>query len=288
MTMSASAPSIKPVATTISREEHARRIEELGRVILAYSDVTEKLQQSHEQLKQRVESLQQELGEKNRELERRNRLAALGEMAAGLAHEIRNPLGAIRLYVSLLKSDVASHPGAIGTVEKIAKAITRLETIVTGVLGFSREIRATRTKACLAQIVRDAMDTARGSFGERVMFQLQSPESVPAKLDNTLIGQAVLNLLMNAGEAIDGSGRVGIDVSQAEDRLSIRVTDTGPGIPADQLHKIFDPFFTTKDTGTGLGLSIVHRIVEAHEGTITASNTTAGGACFEIQLRGAS
>ena len=95
-----SAPVNSPVAT-------AQRIEELGRIIMAYSEVTDRLQQSHDQLQQTVESLSVELGEKNKLLERRNRLAALGEMAAGMAHEIRNPLGGIQLYASLLAKDVA-------------------------------------------------------------------------------------------------------------------------------------------------------------------------------------
>src|SRR6476659_5516463 len=96
--MSSAAPTSPP--------DHARRIDELGRIIMAYSEVTERLQQSHDQLKQTVQSLRTELGEKNRLLERKNRLAALGEMAAGLAHEIRNPLGGIQLYASLLEKDL--------------------------------------------------------------------------------------------------------------------------------------------------------------------------------------
>src|SRR5881628_3682955 len=98
-------------ATTVPTQvDNARRIEELGRIIMAYSEVTEKLQQSHDQLNQMVVTLQSELSEKNRLLERKNRLAALGEMAAGMAHEIRNPLGGIQLYASLLAKDVAQQP----------------------------------------------------------------------------------------------------------------------------------------------------------------------------------
>src|SRR4051812_44718814 len=95
---------------TESSVSHAQRVEELGRIIMAYSEVTERLQHSHDQLKGTVEMLRQELSDKNRQLERRNRLAALGEMAAGLAHEIRNPLGGIQLYASLLAKDLADRP----------------------------------------------------------------------------------------------------------------------------------------------------------------------------------
>src|SRR5947209_7550681 len=120
----------------------AQRIEELGRIIMAYSEVTEKLQQSHDQLNQTVEMLREELSEKNRLLERRNRLAALGEMAAGLAHEIRNPLGGIQLYASLLSKDLADRPDENQIVAKIAAGVERLESLVGQVLQFSREIAA--------------------------------------------------------------------------------------------------------------------------------------------------
>src|SRR3954467_4996903 len=108
----------------------SQRIEELGRIIMAYSEVTEKLQQSHDQLNQMVVALQSELSEKNRLLERKNRLAALGEMAAGMAHEIRNPLGGIQLYASILAKDVVDRPNSLSVVQKISGGVKRLEALV--------------------------------------------------------------------------------------------------------------------------------------------------------------
>src|ERR1700761_3135536 len=126
---------------TTPPSEQLKRIEELGRIILAYSEVTEKLQQSHEQLNQTVLDLQAELSEKNRQLERKNRLAALGEMAAGMAHEIRNPLGGIQLYASMLAKDVEDRPASLQLVQKISGGVKRLEGLVSQVLQFTREIR---------------------------------------------------------------------------------------------------------------------------------------------------
>src|SRR3954464_489364 len=141
---------------TPSSVSPAQRIEELGRIILAYSEVTEKLQQSHDQLNQTVEMLREELSEKNRLLERKNRLAALGEMAAGLAHEIRNPLGGIQLYASLLMKDVSDRPASRQLVDKISGGVKRLESLVSQVLNFTRETNVHVVEMNLAEVVEQS------------------------------------------------------------------------------------------------------------------------------------
>ncbi|MGN6507205.1 MAG: sensor histidine kinase [Tepidisphaeraceae bacterium] len=267
---------------------HAQRIEELGRIIMAYSEVTERLQISHDELKNRVYALQQELSEKNRELERSNRLAALGEMAAGLAHEIRNPLGGIQLYASLLAQDVADRPDSLKTVGKIVSGVKRLESLVSQVLQFTREIVAHPQRCDVAEIVAEAVEIASNKASQAdVRLTLDSPPSLVCEVDSHLITQAVLNLVLNAIEASadHSGGSVCVSLTPvAAGRLSLIVEDNGPGIPAEILDRIFNPFFTTKDEGTGLGLSIVHRIVEAHGGVITATQRGGGGARFEIRL----
>jgi two-component system sensor histidine kinase FlrB len=284
-------------AATTPQTPAAQRIEELGRIILAYSEVTERLEQSHDELKARVQALQDELSEKNRQLERSNRLAALGEMAAGLAHEIRNPLGGIQLYASMLAEDVADRPDSARTVGKIIGGVKRVEELVSQVLRFTREIIATPAPCDLAQIVRDTVELAQMQIASKSAGAKDStmhaadvacfiPQQLQYNVDARLLSQALLNLILNAHEAIteNGGSTIRVKLDAHENRAKLVVEDDGPGIPAHVLDRIFNPFFTTKDEGTGLGLSIVHRIVEAHNGTITASNRQEGGARFEIRI----
>ncbi len=280
--------NIAMTAITEQPPESARRIEELGRIIMAYSEVTDRLQDSHERLRGTVAALREELGEKNRLLERRNRLAALGEMAAGLAHEIRNPLGGIQLYASLLAKDVEDRPDSLKIVGKIAAGVKRLEALVSHTLQFTREMSANLADCDLRAVIDQAVEMASATFAaRRVACSIHGPESLPARADGLLMGQAMLNLLLNAAEAMDPGGTV--TVTLAPDaapgrRAAIVVQDDGPGLASDVLDRLFNPFFTTKDGGTGLGLAIVHRIVEAHDGVIRANTGPAGGARFEIGI----
>ena len=274
-----------------SSSEQLQRIEELGRIILAYSEVMDKLQCSHEQLTQMVSVLQAELSEKNKLLERRERLAALGEMAAGMAHEIRNPLGGIQLYASLLAKDVGAMPQSLQLVNKISGGVRRLEGLVSQVLHFTRETHVTRTEADLAVIIDTALELAQPKIVDRnVDIQVVGPRPCIARFDEHLLGQAVLNLLLNGIEAMEAGGtiRLQFDRSTEQDgegrQVKLTLRDSGPGIPPSILDKIFNPFFTTKETGTGLGLAIVHRIVDAHDGTISVTNPPGGGAQFEIRI----
>jgi signal transduction histidine kinase len=276
--------------TAATAPETARRVEELGRMIATYSELTERLQRSHGQLTETVQSLRTQLGEKNRLLERKNRLAALGEMAAGMAHEIRNPLGGIQLYASMLADDVADRPDSLQLVRKIAGGVRRLEALVGQVLQFTREINATVEATDLAEIVTQAAEYAAAAFRERgVRCDVRGPASLPVSADPLLLGQALLNLLLNAAEASAAGGAVvvaysGPPAGSEAKQFHVAVQDAGSGIPPGILDRIFNPFFTTKDAGTGLGLAIVHRVVEAHDGAITASNVDGGGARFEIRV----
>jgi signal transduction histidine kinase len=270
-----------------SQASNAARIEELGGIIRAYSEVTEKLQQSHAQLQQTVQSLRNELSEKNRQLERKKRLAALGEMAAGMAHEIRNPLGGIQLYASMLARDVERMPPSLQLVKKISAGVKLLDGLVSQVLQFTREMAAHPAQVDLANLVEQCIDLAAYRLHEQnITCKRCGPNPMPVQVDPMLMSQAILNLLINAIEAIAGAGTIEITWAAlpAPNHFWLSIADTGPGIPPAVLERIFNPFFTTKESGTGLGLAIVHRIVEAHDGTIAVTNSDRGGAVFEIRI----
>lgn len=261
---------------------------ELAEIIGAYHAVTERLKQSHEILMREVCRLRDELHEKNRELARRERLAALGEMAAGVAHEIRNPLGGIGLYASLLEKDLQDRCEQADLVRKIRVGVRSLESIVGDILAFAGGQEPHKQPSDLEAIVDDVMTHVRpqaSALGVRVECGDFSGANV--LVDARQVERALVNLVRNAVEATGAGGSVQVfpgEIAERDRLAGVVIEDDGPGIPADLLHRVFNPFFTTKDTGTGLGLAIVHRIAEAHGGYVTAGNRAQGGARFQLAL----
>ena len=235
---------------------NAARIEQLGGIIRQYNDLTEKLQRSHAQLQQTVQSLRSELSEKNRQARvRRKRLAALGEMAAGMAHEIRNPLGGIELYASMLARDVAQQPGSLQLVGKISAGVKRLESLVSHVLQFSREIQPQLARCDLADLVDQSGELAGERLHGGIECRLRGPRPMPVRVDPLLIGQAILNLLINAIEAVGQNGAIEMAwSSESPDggfRFSIR--DSGPGIPPRRWTGYSIRFSPRRNRGPGWG-----------------------------------
>ena len=171
-------------------------------------------------------------------------------------------------------------------MDKIANGVGRLESIVSQVLYFTREIRANPIQCDLAELIRETIDIARARKPDSaVRIVAAGAESLSAVFDPNLLSQALLNLLINAMDACGEEGTVTVRyAASGKSRVKIRIEDTGPGLPADVIDKVFDPFFTTKDHGTGLGLAIVNRVAEAHDGTIEARNKDEGGAIFELKF----
>ncbi len=268
---------------------------ELAELMSAFTAVTARLERTHEDLKLEVARLQDELSHANEQLQRSKRLAALGEMAAGIAHEVRNPLGSIALYARMLDSDLADRPAERSTAAKIAAAVRGLDAVVGDVLSFARELRVSPHDIDASDLIERALDAAASTSLPRVRIErLDQAHPITLRGDPSLLHQALLNIVRNALQAMgDCEPPAGAtehtlttDTIAGHDGLgAIVVRDTGPGITPDALDRMFNPFFTTRATGTGLGLAIVHRIVDAHAGHIRASNVLhARGAQFELHL----
>jgi signal transduction histidine kinase len=271
-------------AATLVKPEVSGRELELSAIISAYNDVTERLKDAHERLHGEVARLREELRRKNEELRRSERLAALGEMAAGLAHEIRNPLGGIALYASMLERELASNPKVSTAASRICMGVKTLERLVSDILDFAQEHRPERQMCSMRDLLLSLDDAVR-PWATECKGEFSYPDGdVDIHCDRHRLHQVLLNLVMNGLQAAGSGGVVQLSWAQRDGGVEIAVVDNGPGIPEESLHKIFNPFFTTKSTGTGLGLAIVQRIIDAHGGTIRAGNRQEGGARIVIWL----
>lgn len=264
---------------------HARRrIDELAQLVEAYNQVTVNLQASHETLTAEVQRLQKQLASANAALQRSKRLAALGEMAAGIAHEVRNPLASIHLYADMLRSDLAEQPPQQDLAKQIAAAVRGLDAIVNDVLSFSREMRVRKTAARAADVLERAAAAVGPLLDANGVHVRIAGEDVTLHVDLELMQQALVNLVRNAADAMPDGGTLRLSAAVEDGATQIAVADSGAGISKQDVDRIFNPFFTTRATGTGLGLAIVHRIVDAHGGSIAVTNEVEGGACFTLCL----
>lgn len=263
---------------------HTGRHAELIELVRVYTEVADRLERSHQVLTGEVERLQRELASANSALQRSKRLAALGEMAAGIAHEIRNPLASIHLYARMLTEDLGDRPAEREIALKIASGVRGLEGIVKDVLAFSREMKLRPVEGSAHDLFERAFDAVRPmaeQFG--VTLEIEGEDRL-IRHDGDLMHQAIVNLVRNAIEAAQAAPAPVVTVRARPRRgaVALEVRDNGPGIADDQVDRIFNPFYTTRATGTGLGLAIVHRIVDAHGGSIAVHND--GGAVFTIAL----
>ena len=227
----------------------------------------------------------------------RDRLAALGEMAAAIAHEVKNPLAGIEVMAGILKRQLAESPDAQSILADIIKECKMANAIVLEVLDFVRPIRLQVENVSITEAIRDAISLAEGHVPRGgVRLDVELPDQLPAiQGDPYQLRQIFTNLLMNAFEALNGNGVVTITASALNEEgpaggepqgpmVQVEVRDNGPGIPADVLEKIFSPFFTTKPQGSGLGLAIVRKIVDAHDGRIDVGVLETGGTRFRVTL----
>jgi signal transduction histidine kinase len=231
----------------------------------------------------------------------RDRLAAVGEMAAVMAHEIKNPLGGIEVLAGLLRRKVPDRPDVQSLVNDIINEAKMANAIVQEVLAFVRPVRLQVDRTSLADAVQAAVALADGKASRgSIRVEVSLPADLPTLgADQHQLTQVFCNLLINAYEALEGRGRIDITgrlANTAEDgallpdghlavpTVVVDVADDGPGMPVDVAEKIFNPFFTTKAQGSGLGLAIVRKIVDAHDGRIDMSTADGRGTRFRVTL----
>jgi nitrogen-specific signal transduction histidine kinase len=219
-------------------------------------------------------------------LRRRERLAALGEMAAQLAHEIRNPLGGIDLYASLLRRSLEDRAEERQLAEKIAAATKSLNRLVEDMLTFTRPSEPRTLPVAADQLLEGALDLAGGAPEQVEVVRDYDADLPRAKLDPDLMQRALLNVLLNALQVMPGGGTLHLatGTGSASGRVAFSVEDTGPGVEEGIREKIFNPFFTTRDGGTGLGLAIVQKITQEHGGAVSVEAGGAGGARFVFDV----
>lgn len=223
----------------------------------------------------------------------RRRLASLGEMAAQLAHELRNRLGGVRLFVGLARRRVADDPEAREYLERAEGELLEANGKMTQVLDFVRPLRLDLAPADPVALCRAALEATLARYpGERMGVDWEVGDPPEVRADARLLQDALANLFANAVEATGRQGRIGIRIaaegagSAPGERVRIEIVDDGPGMEPDVLRRIFHPFFTTKEEGSGLGVPAAQKIVDAHGGTLDVRSRPGEGATFVVLLPG--
>lgn len=258
---------------------------DLATVLAAWDAATRRLEETHQSLRREVERLTDELAIKNRELARKNRLADLGQMAAHVAHEVRNSLAPMTLYLSMLRRRVAHDADAGEVLDKMVAAFTALDATVHDLLHFTADREPSRRAFPVARLLDDiAASLAPQTAAQGIAVRCAAPASLVAVADRDMVRRAVLNLVLNALDAMPNGGTLELAAAPSDDGLELTVHDSGPGLSREVRRRAFEPFFTTKSGGTGLGLAIVYRIAEVHGGSVAAENRPEGGAAFILRF----
>jgi two-component system sensor histidine kinase HydH len=251
------------IATTLQEDDGA----DLGRVVL-FRDMTEM-----RRLKQ--------------EITRNQRLASLGSLAAGVAHEIRNPLSSIKGFATYFRERYEDNPEDRETAETMISEVDRLNRVITQLLEFARPMTMNLLSTSIGTVIRHTLRTVEGQARERgILIEAELPPEIgEIPLDADRMSQVLLNLFLNAIAAMDPGGILRVSLGRRDSRtIRIAITDTGAGIRKEDLPRVFDPYFTTKPSGTGVGLPIVQKIIEAHGGEILLESEPGRGTSATILL----
>lgn len=254
----------------------AHRNDEIGDLGRNFNHMVEQLRENRAEI-ERLHRTQ---------MSRAEHMATLGEMATGLAHEIRNPLAGIAGVIEIIGRDLPPTSPARSVVKDVRQEISRINRIVTDLLQTARPHPPKVRKSDLNTTVEHAVMLGRQqALSKSIEITLRKDPSLPeVEHDSDQIHQVMLNLLLNSLQAIEVNGKIAVTVERQSDKAIIEVADNGRGISPDHLPNIFRPFYTTKGDGTGLGLSLARRIVEDHQGRIDVSSTIGKGTIFAVIL----
>ena len=241
-----------------------------------------RLDESHRKLREQTDILFQT----EEQLRRADRLSALGELSAGVAHEIRNPLGSIRGAAEILKDDYHPDDPKFEFVQILLKETERLNRIVQEFLGFARPKPPELGEADINEVLGSVLTlTAQASRKAGVTVEKRLDSAIGTRrLDAGLLTQAFLNLVLNAVQAMPRGGTLGVSSALRGRSIEVRISDTGTGIAGEDRKRLFNPFFTTKQDGTGLGLAITARIIRNHGGEIDVASEVGKGTTFTVRI----
>jgi signal transduction histidine kinase len=254
--------------------------DEIGRLIVSFDSMVDRLDKA----KQELEQFHFE------QMERADRLASVGEMAAGIAHEIKNPLTGIAAAITIIKDDFADSDPKVEIVNEVLEQVKRLDKTVNDLLFFGKPTLPEPTFTDInSTIEKTLMFASQHRGGKSIVKKLELQEDLPAVfVDPKQIQQVLLNLFLNAVQAMQESGTLTVKSTlvrhDGNECILISIADTGQGIPSQILEKIFTPFFTTKAQGTGLGLAICHKLVKQHGGTMSVESADGKGTVFHVEL----
>jgi signal transduction histidine kinase len=269
------------------RDAADRLGQDLPPVILTEDGDLQHLHAQMEDLIHEIERVVEELQQREREVLRADQLRAVGQLAAGVAHELRNPLTSIKMLIQANREEAAARRLPEDDLQIIEREIRRMERSLQNFLDFARQPRPQRRPLDLAQPLERTRaliaGRARKQNVEVRVLQPEAPALIEADADQ--VQQLLVNLTLNALDVMPRGGTLEIEVRPPEHgQVELRVSDTGPGIAPDMLPRLFRPFVSSKETGLGLGLVISQRIAESHGGSLRALNRPEGGACFIVRL----
>lgn len=246
-----------------------------------YQKAAETLEDSYLKLREQAD----QIIEIEDQLRRADRLSALGELSAGMAHEIRNPLGSIKGTAEILRDGVAADDPKLEFAEILIREVDRLNQVLEDFLRFAKPSPVEHGHFSLGEVVSDVLDlTRQQSLRSQIVVQVELDKDIEIPGRGEQIKQALLNLVLNAIQAMPSGGLLKVSSTNFEHKIHIQVSDNGPGIALENRERIFNPFVTTRDSGTGLGLAITQRIVQGHGGHIVLYSTPGQGASFTICL----